>query len=145
MQSADQGMYKNRVKNDRKILESPTLLSCERGNPERKNSKLDSNYMNILNFPAPFSAGFPCSQDKRVGISKKEVCHFLPYFYIYTLAPPSPKNFKHPNKAYYQIMQKKIAAFQSNFVYCMQIAAGTINTLTTGVEIIQTSLLLAQD
>ena len=29
--------------------------------------------------------------------------------------------------------------------YCMQIAAGTINTLTTGVEIIQTSLLLAQD
>ena len=34
-----EGMYKNRVKNDRNLFEVPALLSCERGNPERVNSK----------------------------------------------------------------------------------------------------------
>ena len=28
----DQGMYKNRVENDRKSFEIPALLSCKRGN-----------------------------------------------------------------------------------------------------------------
>ena len=51
-------MYKNRVKNDRKKFEIPARLSCERGNSER-----------VLNFPTPFSAEFPRSQDKREGIS----------------------------------------------------------------------------
>ena len=32
-------IYKNRVKNGRKIFEIPTLLSSQRGNPERENSK----------------------------------------------------------------------------------------------------------
>ena len=35
----NQGMYKNMVKNDRKIFEIPTFLSCKQGNPERENSK----------------------------------------------------------------------------------------------------------
>ena len=34
-----QGMYKNRVENDGNFFEIPTLLSCERGNPEQENSK----------------------------------------------------------------------------------------------------------
>ena len=35
-----QGMYKNRVKNDRNVFEIPTLLYyCEEGNPEWENSK----------------------------------------------------------------------------------------------------------
>ena len=29
----NQGMYKNRVKNNRNFFEIPTLLSCEQGNP----------------------------------------------------------------------------------------------------------------
>ena len=32
-----QGMYKNRLKNDRNIFEIPALLSCERGNLEWEN------------------------------------------------------------------------------------------------------------
>ena len=34
-----QGIYKNRVKNNRNFFEIPALLSCKRGNPERENSK----------------------------------------------------------------------------------------------------------
>ena len=38
--SCNQGMYTNRVKNDRKIFEIPAFLSSERGkNPEQENSK----------------------------------------------------------------------------------------------------------
>ena len=61
-----QGMYKNWIENDRIFFEIPTLLSCEWGNPEQENSK----YHIFFEFPAPFSAEFPCLQDKRVGISK---------------------------------------------------------------------------
>ena len=43
-----QGMYKNRVKNDRKIFEIPALLSSQQGNPERENSLL---YIKFWNFP----------------------------------------------------------------------------------------------
>ena len=53
-------MYKNKVKNNRKSFEIPTLSSCEQENPEWKNSNL-------------FSAEFPRLQDKRVGISRISV------------------------------------------------------------------------
>ena len=43
-------------------------------NEEIESGKIQNNV--ILNFPIPFSAEFPCSQDKRAGISKN-----LPYFY----------------------------------------------------------------
>ena len=67
-----QGMYENRVKNDRKKIEIPV-------NKEIQSGKIQNNIY-ILNFLALFSAGFPCSQDKREGISK----HFLSFF-IFTL------------------------------------------------------------
>ena len=68
--SASQGMYyKNREKNDRNIFEISALLSCEWGNPE-------------LNFPAPFDAEFPCSLDKRAGISNNFLS-FSTLFYIH--------------------------------------------------------------
>ena len=56
-------MYINRVKNDRKFFEIPTLLSCQRENPEHGNSK---QHIHILNFPSPFSAEFPHSQLEHV-------------------------------------------------------------------------------
>ena len=37
---------------------------------EIQNGKIKNN-IDILNFPAPFYAEFPCLQDKRAGISKK--------------------------------------------------------------------------
>ena len=40
------------------------------------------NNIYILNYPAPFSAGFPHSQDKRAGISKKFVLFFTLFLYI---------------------------------------------------------------
>ena len=39
MALTNQGMYKNRVNNDRFFFAIPALLSCERGNPEQENSK----------------------------------------------------------------------------------------------------------
>ena len=60
-----QGMYKNRVKNDRIFFVIFALLFCERVNPERENSIYI--YIYIFNFPAVFF----WSQDKREGISKK--------------------------------------------------------------------------
>ena len=45
---AQQGMYKNRVKNDRIFFLIPTLLSCKRSNSECR--KIQNNNC-ILNFP----------------------------------------------------------------------------------------------
>ena len=41
----NQGMYKNRVKNDRNFFEIPTLLSCERGNPAENGAGKFKIYM----------------------------------------------------------------------------------------------------
>ena len=49
-------MYKKRVNNDRKKFEIPAQIQ---------------NNLNILNFPALFSAEYPHLKDKRAGISKK--------------------------------------------------------------------------
>ena len=37
--SKGQGMYKNRIKNNKFLFEIPALLSCERGNQDQENSK----------------------------------------------------------------------------------------------------------
>ena len=47
------------------------------------NLNYNYNYEFKLIFSAPFSAEFPRSQDKRVGISKKILSFSLPYFYTY--------------------------------------------------------------
>ena len=76
-------MYKNRVENNRKKkFQIPALLSCEWENLKLhwENSKYIGTYV-ILNFPAPFFAGFPRSQDKRAGISKK-ILSFLYSIFI---------------------------------------------------------------
>jgi hypothetical protein len=44
-----QGILKNMVKTDRNNFDIPTLLSCERGNPEWEKFKI---IYNILNFHA---------------------------------------------------------------------------------------------
>ena len=72
-------MYKNRVKNDRFFFEIPALLSCKRGNPaENEAGKLKKN---ICYFEFAHS-GFPRSQDKRAGISKKILSFFTLFLYI---------------------------------------------------------------
>ena len=59
----DQGMmYKNRVNNNRFFFEIPALLSSQWGNPEREAGIFKYNEFSY--------SGFPCSQGKRVGISK---------------------------------------------------------------------------
>ena len=40
-----QGMYKNRVENDRIFFEIPALLSCERGNPAENGAGKFKIYM----------------------------------------------------------------------------------------------------
>ena len=72
-------MYENREKNDRKVFEIPALLSCKRGNPELK----IQNNIYILDFPTPFSAEFPRSQDKIAGISRIFYRSLPGYFYTY--------------------------------------------------------------
>ena len=68
-------MYKNWIKYDRKIFEIPSLLSCKQGNPAENGV---GKIRNICYFEFSHS-GFPCSQDKRVGISKK----FLSFFTLF--------------------------------------------------------------
>ena len=51
------------VKNDRNIFEILALYA----NEEIQSWKIQ-NSIYVLNFPTPFSAEFPGSQDKRVGI-----------------------------------------------------------------------------
>ena len=46
-----QGMYKDKVENDRIFLEIPTLLSCERGNSEENRAAKFKIYMLFLIFP----------------------------------------------------------------------------------------------
>ena len=69
-------MYKNKVKNDRKIFEIPALLSCEWGTPEWESSKYY-----IYNFEFSRSR-LPHSQDKRAGISIFFLSFFTLFFYI---------------------------------------------------------------
>ena len=49
-------------------------------NEEIQSGKIQNNKY-ILNYAAPFSAEFPRWKDKRVGISKKNLCRSLSYFY----------------------------------------------------------------
>ena len=72
-------MYKNRVKNDRKIFEIPAILlssQLQQGNPEQENSRYNFEF---------FGSGFPHSQEKRMGISKVFLSFFTLPFYIRTL------------------------------------------------------------
>ena len=75
-----QGMYKNRVKNDRIFfLKFPLFYLM---NEEIQSRKIQ-NSIYILNFPAPFSAGFPCLQDKREWeFQKKILSFFILFLYI---------------------------------------------------------------
>ena len=77
-------MYKNRVKNNRIFFEISALLYCELGNPEQENSK----YTCYFEFSR---SGFPHSQDKRTGISKKNSVVLYPIF-IHTLEATFPMN-----------------------------------------------------
>ena len=54
-----EGMYKNRVKNDRKYFEIPTLSSCERGNPAENGAGKIKSYICYFEFS---HSGFPSSQ-----------------------------------------------------------------------------------
>ena len=74
-----QGMYKNRVENDRNFFEIPALLSCEQGNSAENRVWENSKYVCCFEFSC---SGFPCSKDKSAGISKKIL--YLPDF-IHTL------------------------------------------------------------
>ena len=64
IEATSQGMYKNRVKNDRKFFEIPSHLSCEWGKPEQENSKW--HIYIFLNFSASFYAEFPRLQYDKI-------------------------------------------------------------------------------
>ena len=57
-------MYKNRVKNNRKLFEIPAFYLS---NEEIQSGKIQNN---ICNFEFSHSSGFPHSQDKRMGVPK---------------------------------------------------------------------------
>ena len=77
--ASNQGMYKNRVKNDRMFLK---FLLFYLANEGIQSGKIQNN-INILNFPASFSAEFTRSKDKRVGISKLFLSYSTLFLYIY--------------------------------------------------------------
>ena len=69
MGTASQGMYKNRIEDDRKILEITSLLSCKRGNSAESGAVKFKLYV-ILNFPA---LDFLVSKIKEWEFQKKSV------------------------------------------------------------------------
>ena len=75
-------MYKNRAENDRIFFEIPALLSCEWGN-SAENRAGNSKYICYFEFS---HSGFPHSQDKRAGISKKNLFFFTLFLYPCTHA-----------------------------------------------------------
>ena len=77
-------MYKNRVENDRKNFEIPTLLFCKRGNSVE-------NGVGKFKMVCYFEFGCPHSQDKRAGISKKNFVIFTLVFLLLFLYIPCPK------------------------------------------------------
>ena len=90
----NEGMYKNRVGNDRKIFEIPALLSCERGNLAENRPgkfKIYTMYVNvILNFPTMVFL-FNKKKEPEFQIF---FCHFVYPIFIHTLGLTVPNTTK---------------------------------------------------
>ena len=52
-------------------------------NKEIQSGKIQTTNIYILNFPAPFSAEFPCLKDKRAGISNLFLSFSTLFLYTY--------------------------------------------------------------
>ena len=75
----EQGLYKNRVENDRNCFEIPTLLSCEQENSAEKGAgKIQKIYV-VLNFPA---LDFHIHKIKEWEFQKKFCCSLTSGLYI---------------------------------------------------------------
>ena len=87
-------MYKNRVENNRKFFWNfRTLLSCKRGNSAENGAGKFKIYTNIpCYFEFCRSTWFPCSQDKRAGISIIFLLLLILFLYILWFYLRFPKN-----------------------------------------------------